>query len=288
MNNTNPGAGGANSYGVQIPMNDGSVTGYAWSENVGWISFNAGDLAGCPSAPCSAQRASNKLTGWARIVGIENELAAGNSGGWKGWIKLSSVSGDPTAYGIQINADGTITKGATTSYAWSDELGWVDFSKATVTAVNNLKICRLSCNSGGLVSSSTAETMVANEQRNYKACYNTSAVCDTNTGDVTGTAAWTDNNTPNNVVTVSGGTITAGTTAGSEGIAVSYNPGSGNINTSFNVNVSAPICLCNNAAAAASTCTTDTYNDSCGNQVCAGTKTTAPCNNNGGYIETTP
>src|SRR3989344_3175772 len=43
--------GSATSYGVNIsPMTGtGIFSGYAWSENIGWISFNQGQLTGCPS-----------------------------------------------------------------------------------------------------------------------------------------------------------------------------------------------------------------------------------------------
>jgi hypothetical protein len=120
-NNTN--TGGAASYGLNIPATDGNLSGYAWSENIGWISFNPGDVVGCPSGTCSARRVGNALQGWARIVGIKTELTFGNSGGWQGWVKLSGAN-----YGVSIN---TVTS-ALSGYAWSDELGWIDFSRASI------------------------------------------------------------------------------------------------------------------------------------------------------------
>lgn len=114
-------------YGVNIPSDGSSASGYAWSRNVGWISFNAPDLVGCPSGACEAKlnTSTNKLEGWARIIGIKD--AGANAGGWQGWIKLSGLT-DPgnQPYGITFNGDGTA---AASSYAWSDELGWVDFSR---------------------------------------------------------------------------------------------------------------------------------------------------------------
>ena len=132
INNTNI-AGSTVSYGVNIPDSSCSgagcnLSGYAWSENIGWISFNAVDLAGCPDGNCLAQRVDNNIVGWARIVGIKTEGA--NAGGWQGWIKLSGISQDGSPYGIVINNNGTITKGSATSYVWSNELGWIDFSGA--------------------------------------------------------------------------------------------------------------------------------------------------------------
>ena len=114
-------------YGITLPIGDGTISGYGWSENVGWISFNASDLTGCPSGSCLAVKSGNSITGWARILSIKDALTIGNSGGWQGWVKLNGLG-----YGLQMNpSDGSFTKSATTSYAWSDELGWIDFSRVS-------------------------------------------------------------------------------------------------------------------------------------------------------------
>ncbi len=113
------------SYGVNIP-DTGSLSGYAWSGNIGWISFNTSDLSGCPSGVgCDARRAGNFLEGWARIVSIKEALALGNSGGWQGWVKLRGSN-----YEVSINPDTNKLNG----YAWSNELGWIDFSGASILA----------------------------------------------------------------------------------------------------------------------------------------------------------
>lgn len=62
------------------------------------------------------------MQGWARIIGIKNAgLHAG--GGWSGWVHLSGEG-----YGVKLNADKTFSAD---SYAWSDELGWMNFSRAS-------------------------------------------------------------------------------------------------------------------------------------------------------------
>ncbi len=85
MNNTNPGAGGGVSYGVNIPTVNGDLSGRAWSENLGYIAFDNsnGYLNGCPAGngACSARRNGNNIEGWARFVSIADALAVGNSGG---------------------------------------------------------------------------------------------------------------------------------------------------------------------------------------------------------------
>jgi hypothetical protein len=115
-NNTNPGAGGVVIYNVNIPDTDGNLSGYAWSENVGWIDFApAGPYPAFPYY--SAKRAGIYLEGWARIVSIREAATVGNSGGWQGWIKLKA---DP--YAVSIDGSGNVT-----GYAWSNELGWINF-----------------------------------------------------------------------------------------------------------------------------------------------------------------
>ena len=42
-------------YGVNLNTGNGKFSGYAWSEHIGWISFNESDLSGCPNPPCRAE-----------------------------------------------------------------------------------------------------------------------------------------------------------------------------------------------------------------------------------------
>lgn len=118
--------GGAVNYGVSIPSGTGDVSGYAWSENIGWISFNASDLSGCPQGQCKAERDGINLKGWARIMEIK--LAGANAGGWQGWVSLKGPR-----YGVTINT----SAGALQNYAWSDELGWIDFSRVSIVIPAN-------------------------------------------------------------------------------------------------------------------------------------------------------
>lgn len=118
-------------YGVIIPDANGNVTGYAWSENLGWISFKETDLIGCPTMPCNARKDGDYLYGWARIMGIVQagtDPITGNSGGWQGWIKLKGTTQGGQDYGVELDKmDGNKD---THTYAWSNELGWIDFGQA--------------------------------------------------------------------------------------------------------------------------------------------------------------
>jgi len=42
-------------YGVDVDPDTGLFSGGAWSENIGWVSFESAHLADCPSAPCEAR-----------------------------------------------------------------------------------------------------------------------------------------------------------------------------------------------------------------------------------------
>ncbi len=94
--------GSSYDYGVDI---DDSATpytleGYAWSENIGWVSFNESELSGCPDSPCAAtiDKATGEVSGWARAL-----AGVGSPGGWEGWISLESLSS--IYYQVWLNSD---------------------------------------------------------------------------------------------------------------------------------------------------------------------------------------
>lgn len=108
-------------YGVNIPPTSGLVTGYGWSERLGWISFNSTDLTGCSPVLEPAQRVGNKIIGGARILSIQE--AGSYANGFDGCISLSGiVSSDGSEYGISISSDSLL------GFAWSSDFGWLDFS----------------------------------------------------------------------------------------------------------------------------------------------------------------
>lgn len=120
FNSTNQG-GGAN-YGVNV-ANGGNMSGYGWSEHIGWISFN--DSAGCPSAPCQPRMnpGTGEVSGWARAcAGTVNGDCTGASrtDGWDGWVHLRGANYGVSVAGCQWNG-----------YAWgSDVVGWIHFRGA--------------------------------------------------------------------------------------------------------------------------------------------------------------
>lgn len=112
-------------YGVYLDNATGMFSGWAWSDNIGWIKF--GGLSGFPSGIGTVSQnvqldSSNKIIGWARacagtVTGDCSSMESRNDG-WDGWISLSG-----TGYGVVLN--GTDLSG----YAWgSDVIGWMDFT----------------------------------------------------------------------------------------------------------------------------------------------------------------
>ena len=115
FNNTS--GGGAIDYGVNVNPVTGIFSGYAWSDNIGWISFEPADLIGCPSGTCQAivDLVTGLVSGWARA------LAYGD--GWEGWIKFNGAS-------YQTIIDSSVGPPSEfEDWAWGDDVvGWISFN----------------------------------------------------------------------------------------------------------------------------------------------------------------
>lgn len=105
-------------YGISV-SGSGTLSGYAWSDNIGWVSANSSELSGCPSAPCTATIDSNgAMRGWMKAI----SGGSSQSGSWDGFISLSG-----SGYGPARQTDGSLS-----GYAWGDiNVGWVDFRYAS-------------------------------------------------------------------------------------------------------------------------------------------------------------
>jgi hypothetical protein len=128
FNCTNENACGSSNYGVNIADN-GILSGYAWSEHIGWISFNQTDLSGCPQSPCQAwlSTTTGQFNGWAKA------LAA--SGGWDGWIHLRGSN-----YGVYLSTSTPPVGGwrQLSGWAWGgDVIGWISFNCNNENVCNN-------------------------------------------------------------------------------------------------------------------------------------------------------
>ncbi len=100
-------------YGVSADAS-GNLSGYAWSSNIGWISFN--QTSGCPEAGCTTQPkidpSSGAVSGWAKALAADNN-------GWDGWIKLGGSWAPSVVF----------SSGAAAGYSWgADVVGWLRWS----------------------------------------------------------------------------------------------------------------------------------------------------------------
>lgn len=109
---------GGTGYGVNIDPTTGNFSGYAWSDSIGWISFN--QTTGCPESGCTTQPNMNLSTG--AVTGWAKALTA-NGSGWDGWIKLAGATPDGNVYGPVLSG------GTFVGYSWgSDVIGWMSWS----------------------------------------------------------------------------------------------------------------------------------------------------------------
>jgi len=114
FNCTNLGTCGVVDYGVNIEEDTGAFSGYAWSENIGWIDFApSGPYPSSPESPVGVNLENGEISGWARALSYGD--------GWDGWIKMRGDN-----YGVSINMD----NGEFEGWAWSNTqvTGWISFN----------------------------------------------------------------------------------------------------------------------------------------------------------------
>ena len=159
MSGTNPNSGGGN-YKVQIDPVTGKFSGYAWSENGGWVNF--APTGPYPSAAgttaqsafvdpvCLADKTQKcTVKGWIRFV----EGTTGNSS-WDGWVNMEIFNDAAAAapyyfdYSIPLGARASGVKilpeaagyRPLDGYAWGDDMaGIIGFSK---TKIKLADVCR--------------------------------------------------------------------------------------------------------------------------------------------------
>jgi len=145
-----------------------NVYGYAWSSNIGWISFNNCANPITPST-CTGQNygvrydiSSGNLSGyaWSSNIGWisfnENGCPSGScqanlnltTVALTGWAKALSLSSDTESTDWAsgwINLSGVsfdMTTGDGSGYAWgSNVIGWIDFDQVKIIPANVIDLC---------------------------------------------------------------------------------------------------------------------------------------------------
>ena len=118
---------------VFASSSNGSLSGYAFGNNTGWINF------GC--SQCGVQVTDSGLTGY----------------GWSdnyGWIKLN-----PTNSGVANNNEGTLS-----GKAWGEGIGWINFSGVAIGSSGAFS-GTASVDSGGTINFSCTNCSVATDWR---------------------------------------------------------------------------------------------------------------------------
>ena len=138
FNCSNTNACTKNNYSVTISP-QGVFDGYAWSSNIGWLSFKSSDVSRC-GAQASVSTTSGAVTGWMRAT-----VATGNDG-WDGCIKLSDNGIGSTFSSPDFTGKHGVTYNKTSfkfnGYGWGGPvLGWVSFTPESGQGIG----CQTSC-----------------------------------------------------------------------------------------------------------------------------------------------
>ncbi|MHA1692219.1 MAG: PKD domain-containing protein, partial [Candidatus Heimdallarchaeaceae archaeon] len=112
-------------YSTKIDLETGEISGYAWSDNVGWITFNQGELTGCPSGACEAlmNTTTGNLSGWAKAINSTTEDY--------GWISLRELGAVVLSIQITDSYNNADLISATTSVIVDTTLGQVRLEMAS-------------------------------------------------------------------------------------------------------------------------------------------------------------
>ena len=147
-----PTSGTVHPYKVEIDSITGILSGYAWSSNIGWISFNRIETGAPPTEdPCflagnciakvDFDSTPKKIIGWGRACGIPpggSSIQCGG-GGWDGWIKLAGTISSDGPYKVWAEVPPSPSPAQLHSYAWGGNetngdwikkavVGWVSFN----------------------------------------------------------------------------------------------------------------------------------------------------------------
>ncbi len=117
-----------------------SLSGHAWSENIGWVSFRGPGYVVTIDDETGAYGgyAWSERVGWMKLMGDRGKFCTAteggdcadsvvnaNSGGWNGTVKFKGAN-----YGVTIAGDDT-SGCHLTGYGWgSDVVGWLKFKGA--------------------------------------------------------------------------------------------------------------------------------------------------------------
>lgn len=147
-----------NFYQVSLDSTTGDLSGQAWTNHIGYVSFDAG----CPSGvtgTCSAKVTNfqnGNVEGWARACkvfqtgcsGVTKPINGTELGGWDGWIEMSGINHESGFFDITGNPIPATIRGVTldvitgdfSGFAWGgnatdghNDIGWISFGEGLST-----------------------------------------------------------------------------------------------------------------------------------------------------------
>jgi type II secretory pathway pseudopilin PulG len=131
--------------GVVIDKTTGAFSGYAWSDNVGWIHFAPdGPYPDSPDNSVDLNTSTGEVTGWATVLSDDEwilfedvDIIDNDFYGWAwgdktlGWVSFNCENESECAtsdYKVwMVENDPEIDYNSTMGYAWSDNTGWINF-----------------------------------------------------------------------------------------------------------------------------------------------------------------
>jgi hypothetical protein len=108
--------GEGNNFGIDINNINKTLSGYAWSSNIGWISFNSESVVGCPGGGDCNPRIEELDASTNKIVGWARACSVFSSG-CSGDLKSNDERGDFTGW-IELHDVRINTDGSISGWAW--------------------------------------------------------------------------------------------------------------------------------------------------------------------------
>lgn len=121
---------GSSNYGVNVDEATGELSGEAWNDKVGWISFNRSETGNPPAQPYKTGNSyiARYSESTQEVAGWAKILSMGDNG----WIKLRKFSSDSgPSYGVSITNAGVFSGWAWNGNADGSGIGWISFNCAT-------------------------------------------------------------------------------------------------------------------------------------------------------------
>ena len=204
-------------YGVNLDTTTGNLSGYAWSETVGWIDLDP--AAPYPEEPNhSAQVDTTNLgTGNASITGWAKVLSA-NGNGSDGWIKFTNT---------YIDSSGNLH-----GWAWgSNVVGWISFNSADPGASGGGDYKVVYQSSATLTVNCNSSTISVDQTTQCQANYDPDGSGPQPSTDVSTSTTWTSFSS--SIATIDASGLVTAVGAGTANMSATYN----GITTPFSITV---------------------------------------------------